>query len=153
MPVAEIAILIGGATKAFNMCKAAVSAGRDLEDMGAYFTKFFDAKTAIDEAAIHNQNGSKLLRGKSVEAEAMQIMLARKKYADMEKQLRELCMYTVGSEFYQEMLRERSRIRQERLTRAREQAERNRLVRDGTIMCVLAGCLVAVIVWFVNTMR
>ena len=83
----------------------------------------------------------------------MEIMLARKKYADMEKQLRELCMYTVGAEFYQEMLRERSRIRQERLTRAREQAERNRLVRDGTIMCVLAGCLVAVIVWFVNTMR
>ena len=150
MPVAEIAILIGGATKAFNMCKAAVNAGRDLESMGAYFTRFFDARTAIEEAAIHNEKGSKLLRGKSVEAEAMEIMLARKKYADMEKQLRELCMYTVGSEFYQEMLRERSRIRQERLTRAREQAERNRLIRDGTIMCVLAGCLVAVIVWFVQ---
>jgi len=41
MPVAEIAMLIGGATKAFNMCKAAVNAGRDLEDMGAYFAKFF----------------------------------------------------------------------------------------------------------------
>lgn len=150
MPVAEIAILIGGATKAFNMCKAAVNAGRDLEDMGAYFAKFFDAKTAIDEAAIHNEKGSKLLRGKSVEAEAMQIMLARKKYADMEKQLRELCMYTVGAEFYQEMLRERSRIRQQRLTRAREQAERNRLVRDGTILAAMAGCLVFLIVCFVQ---
>jgi hypothetical protein len=150
MPVAEIAILIGGATKAFNMCKAAVNAGRDLEDMGAYFAKFFDAKTAIEEAAIHNEKGSKLLRGKSVEAEAMEIMLARKKYADMEKQLRELCMYTVGAEFYQEMLRERSRIRQQRLTRAREQAERNRLVRDGTILVSMAGCLVFLIVCFVQ---
>jgi hypothetical protein len=150
MPVAEIAILIGGATKAFNMCKAAVNAGRDLEDMGAYFAKFFDAKTAIEEAAIHNEKGSKLLRGKSVEAEAMEIMLARKKYADMEKQLRELCMYTVGAEFYQEMLRERSRIRQQRLTRAREQAERNRLVRDGTILAAMAGCLVFLIVCFVQ---
>jgi len=150
MPVAEIAILLGGATKAFNMCKAAVNAGRDLEDMGAYFAKFFDAKTAIDEAAIYNEKGSKLLRGKLVEAEAMQIMLARKKYADMEKQLRELCMYTVGAEFYQEMLRERSRIRQQRLTRAREQAERNRLVRDGTILTAMAGCLVFLIVCFVQ---
>jgi len=150
MPVAEIAILIGGATKAFNMCKAAVSAGRDLEDMGAYFTKFFDAKTAIDEAAIHNQNGSKLLRGKSVEAEAMEIMLARKKYEDMEKQLRELCMYTVGAEFYQEMLRERSRIRQQRLTRAREQAARNRLIRDGAILTGLTGCIIGLIGWFVR---
>jgi len=153
MPVAEMAMLIGGATKAFNMCKGAVNAGRDLEDMGAYFAKFFDAKTAIDEAAIHNEKGSKLLRAKSVEAEAMEIMLARKKYADMEKQLRELCMYTVGAEFYQEMLRERSRIRQERLAKAREQAERNRLVRDGTILAAITGCLAALVIWFVNTMR
>jgi hypothetical protein len=80
----------------------------------------------------------------------MEIMLARKKYADMEKQLRELCMYTVGAEFYQEMLRERSRIRQQRLTKAREQAERNRLVRDGTILAAMAGCLVFLIVCFVQ---
>jgi len=150
MPVAEIAMLIGGATKAFNMCKAAVNAGRDLEDMGAYFAKFFDAKTEIEEAAIHNEKSSKLLRGKSVEAQAMEIMLARKKYEDMEKQLRELCMYTVGAEFYQDMLRERSRIRQQRLTKAREQAERNRLVRDGTILAAMAGCLVFLIVYFVQ---
>jgi len=150
MPVAEIAMLIGGATKAFNMCKAAVNAGRDLEDMGAYFAKFFDAKTGIEEAAIHNEKGSKLLRGKSVEAQAMEIMLARKKYEDMEKQLRELCMYTVGAEFYQDMLRERSRIRQQRLTKAREQAERNKLVRDGTILAAMAGCLVFLIVCFVQ---
>jgi len=150
MPVAEIAMLIGGATKAFKMCKAAVNAGRDLEDMGAYFAKFFDAKTAIDEAAIHNKNGSKLLRAKSVEAEAMEIMLARKKYEDMEKQLRELCMYTVGAEFYQEMLRERTRIRQQRLTRAREQAARNRLVRDGAILTGLTGCIIGLVIWFVG---
>ena len=150
MPVAEIAMLIGGATKAFNMCKAAVSAGRDLEDMGAYFAKFFDAKTEIEEAAIHNEKGSKLLRGKSVEAEAMEIMLARKKYADMEKQLRELCMYTVGAEFYQEMLRERSRIRQQRLTLARKQAERNRVIRDSVILIGMAGCLTALVAWFVK---
>jgi len=150
MPVAEIAMLIGGATKAFNMCKKAVEVGRDLEDMGQYFAKFFDAKTAIDEAAIHNEKGSKLLRGKSVEAEAMQIMLARKKYADMEKQLRELCMYTVGAEFYQEMLRERSRIRQQRLNRAKEQAERNRVIRDGAILVGMTGCLIALIAWFVK---
>lgn len=151
MPVAEIALLIGGATKAFNMCKAAVSAGRDLEDMGEYFAKFFDTKTAIEEAAIHNQKGSKLLRGKSVEAEAMEIMLARKKYNDMEKQLRELCMYTVGSEFYQEMLRERTRIRQERLRQARAKAERNKFIRDGTILTALTISLGVLIVWFIQS--
>ena len=150
MPVAEIALLIGGATKAFNMCKKAVEVGRDLEDMGAYFAKFFDAKTDIEEAAIHNEKGSKLLRGKSVEAEAMQIMLARKKYNDMEKQLRELCMYTVGSEFYQEMLRERSRIRTERLARARAKAERNKVIRDGSILIGMTAGLITLIVWFVQ---
>ena len=76
-------------------------------------------------------------------------LLARKKYEDMEKQLRELCMYTVGAEFYQDMLRERSRIRQQRLTKAREQAERNRLVRDGIILMGLTGCIIGLIVWFV----
>lgn len=143
-------MLIGGATKAFNMCKAAVSAGRDLEDMGAYFAKFFDAKTEIEEAAIHNEKGSKLLRGKSVEAEAMEIMLARKKYNDMEKQLCELCMYTVGAEFYQEMLRERSRIRQQRLTQARAVAERNKVIRDGAILTAMTLALTALIAWFVQ---
>lgn len=150
MPVAEIAILIGGATKAFNMCKAAVSAGRDLEDMGAYFAKFFDAKTEIEEAAIHNEKGSKLLRGKSVEAEAMQIMLARKKYTDMEKQLRELCMYTVGSDFYREMMRERTRIRQQRLARANAIASRNRFVRDLTILSALTVGLAFLVYWLIQ---
>jgi len=64
--------------------------------------------------------------------------------------LRELCMYTVGPEFYQEMLRERSRIRQQRLTRAREQAARNRLIRDGAILTGLTGCIIGLVVGFVR---
>jgi hypothetical protein len=152
MPVAEIALLIGGATKAFNMCKKAVEVGRDLEDMGDYFSKFFDAKTEIEEAAIANEKGSKLFRGKSVETEAMQIMLARKKFEDMEKALRELCLYTVGAEFYTSMLRERAKIRQARLAKAREKAEFNRLIRDGSILVGLTAGIIILMVWFIQVL-
>ena len=47
MPVAEIAMLIGGATKAFKMCKAAVNAGRDLEDMGRISPSFLMQKQQL----------------------------------------------------------------------------------------------------------
>jgi len=153
----EIAAAIAAAGSAVNTIKKAISVGRDAADLGAQFIKFFDAKEQIQEADIEHSNGPKLLnflsKG-SVEARAFEITLAKHKTAEMERDLKELCYYTVGREFYENMLIERRRIRKARLDAARKRAARKRAVIDGVLIAILlvAGIsLIIFMVWLIKT--
>ena len=153
MDPVTIAACIQGATKAYNLVAKAVNAGREIEDTASYIGKFFDHKERINEIEAEVQYGPKLFRGQSVEAQALEIQMAKKKTADMEAKLRELCYYTVGKEFYDEMMQERRKIRQRRLDAAKARAERRRLLMDGGIIVSLLLALVGVIVFSVNVLR
>jgi hypothetical protein len=142
-----IAACVSGATRAYNMVAKCVNAGRELQDTAQFLGQFFDSKEKILELEIENQKGPKLLRGKSIEAQALEIQMAKHKTGEMEKQLRELCYYTVGKEFYEEMMVTRRKIRDHRLRSARERAERQRLLIDGGLVAVLFAALVALLVW------
>ena len=148
-----ISACISGATKAYNLVAKAVNAGREIEDTASYIGKFFDHKERINEIEAEVQYGPKLFRGQSVEAQALEIQMAKKKTADMEAKLRELCYYTVGKEFYDEMMQERRKIRQQRLNAAKARAERKKLLIDGGIVFSLFLALIGVIVFSVNILR
>lgn len=153
MDPVTIAACISGATKAYNLVAKAVNAGREIEDTASYIGKFFDHKERINEIEAEVQYGPKLFRGQSVEAQALEIQMAKKKTADMEAQLRELCYYTVGKDFYDEMMQERRKIRQRRLDAAKARAERRRLFMDGGIVLSLFLALIGVLVFSVNALR
>ena len=148
-----ISACISGATKAYNLVAKAVNAGREIEDTASYIGKFFDHKERINEIEAEVQYGPKLFRGQSVEAQALEIQMAKKKTNDMETSLRELCYYTVGKDFYDEMMVERRKIRQQRLNAAKARAERKKLLIDGGIVFSLFLALIGVIVFSVNTIR
>jgi hypothetical protein len=66
-----------------------------------------------------------------VEAQALQVTMAKHKAQQMESQLRELIVLTVGHEFYVDMIRQRQAIRKQRLDAARARAARRRMIIDG----------------------
>lgn len=148
----EVIAALTAAGKAFNYINAAVNKGHEINDLAHKFGAFFDAKDKILEAEAGVENASaisKLFAKDSVESAALQITMAKQKTQQMERQLREIIIYTVGQDVYVEMLRTRAAIRKQRLDAARARAARKRLIIDGIgfafIGTILFACVMAVV--------
>jgi hypothetical protein len=147
-PVSALAI----ATSAFNLLKKGISAGRELEDMagqlGTWFSAVSDVKSAEEEAK-DPPLFKKLMFSGSVEQEAMQALIARKKIEQQEKELRELIVWRWGVEEYTSMMRDRARIKDTRERAVLNQRRKMRkLIQNVLTINVLLG-LVGIIVAFV----
>ena len=146
-----ITACISGATRAYNMVAKAVNAGREIEDTAQYIGKFFDSKEKILEIEKENQYGPKFLRGSSVEAQALEIQMAKHKTQQMESQLREIIvLYGPGEAFYNEMMKTRRTIRQQRLAAAEARAKRKRMIIDGGLILGMFVITVAFVGWSLN---
>jgi hypothetical protein len=150
--VIEIVAAVSAAGKAFNYINQAVNKGHEIQDLAHKFGAFFDSKDKILEAEAKINNAStisKIFDKGSVESAALQITMAKHKTQQMESQLRELIVLTVGQEFYIEMMRTRASIRKQRLEAARAKAARKRLIIDGIgfafLGTILFACIMAVV--------
>jgi cytochrome c-type biogenesis protein CcmH/NrfG len=152
----EIAAALSMAGSAYNMIKNGIEKGQEVQDLYQGFTRFFDAKEELAEAAIANSKPSmakKLFSGSSVEAEALQVTAARHKIAQIEKELRDFLIYSGQMDFYEDMMRERRKIRQRRLAAAQKKAESKKFWTDvclATLVCaglaVVVGGIIVIIV-------
>ena len=146
-----ITACISGASKAYNMITKAVNAGREIEDTAQYIGKFFDSKEKLLEIEKENQYGPKFMRGSSVEAQALEIQMAKHKTQQMEAKLREMIVvYGPGEAFYNEMMKTRRSIRRLRLEAAEARAKRKRLIIDGTLILLMTGATMGIIFWMVG---
>ena len=145
-----IAACISGASRAYNMVAKAVNAGREIEDTVQYLGKFFDSKEKILEIEKENQYGPKFLRGASVESQALEIQMAKHKTQQMEKQLRELIVLTVGEDFYNEMMKTRRTIRSQRLAAAEARAKKKRLIIDGSLIALMTAATIGIIFFMIT---
>ena len=146
-----ITACISGASKAYNMITKAVNAGREIEDTAQYIGKFFDSKEKLLEIEKENQYGPKFLRGSSVEAQALEIQMAKHKTQQMEAKLREMIVvYGPGEAFYNEMMKTRRTIRAQRLAAAEARAKQKRLIIDGTLIFLMTGATMGIIFWMVS---
>jgi hypothetical protein len=145
----EVGIAISVATSAFNGIKKAMAAGKEIEDCASYFGKFFDAKDQISEASVLSENAplaAKMFAGTSVEAQALEITAAKHKAEQLEKELREFLIYTGQGAFYQDMMRERRRIRRARYIEAQRKAANKKFWTDVIILGgLVALCLVGLV--------
>ena len=148
----EIIAAVSAAGRAFSYIQQAVAKGHEVQDLAHKFGAFFDAKDKIAEAEAGVENASamsKLFAKDSVESAALQITMAKQKTLQMEKQLREIIVMTVGEDVYIEMIRTRTTIRKQRLEAARAKAARKRLIIDGLgfafIGTILFACIMAVV--------
>jgi hypothetical protein len=144
----EVTVALQLAGSAYNMIKNGVERGREAQDLYEGFTRFFDAKESIAEAAIEARNTSKMksiFSGKSVEAQALQITEANHRIANIEKELRDFLIYSGQINFYEDMMRERRKIRNARMAAARKKAENKAFWTDiliGVGAVLLAGVVV-----------
>ena len=143
----EVAVAMSMASSAYNAIKKGMEMGREDQDVAEFFGRWFDAKENIAEANQYAQNPSmfgKMFSGKSVEAQALQVTSAKYKIAQMEKELREYLIYTGQSDFYEDMMIERRKIREQRLIRARAKAEFRKNVLDG--IAIFVGAIVCAVI-------
>ena len=102
------------AVTAFSAVKAGIKAGRELQDMAGDLGKLWGG---LDSArASHNQRRTKAMRNEfvSVEEEALKTFAAKRKADEIEKELHEFIVYTLGGEAWNELIALRGKIRKER---------------------------------------
>mgnify|MGYP005697971149 CR=1 FL=1 len=138
----EVSLAIAAASQAVSTIKKGLRAGRDAQDLATQFASFFDAKDKIDGAKAQSEHaplGSKVFAKQSVESYALEVALAEHKTKEMEKQLRELFVYSGQGDVYKSMMRTRQKERQRRLQAARALAERKKFIADVIVIGILVS--------------
>ena len=117
------------ASAAYNTVKKGIEMGQELESMAGSLGQWFSACADVRQAEEEAKNPplfKKLLSRGSVEEEALQNTIRRKKIQEQEKELWQMIIYTYGMETYEEMIQERRKITAERIRIAHLQAEKRK---------------------------
>ena len=121
--------------------------------MAGSLSKWMGAVSDIKKAEEYNKKPplfKKLFQSGSVEEEAMQIFMAKKKAEDMRDQLRQIIQLTRGHNAWQELLKTEADIRTRRQKAVYDQQERQRMWIEGTaivLLILVAAGVIGFIVW------
>ena len=132
---------VATATAAFNTIKSAFAAGRDIEGMAGDLSRWMGAVSDIkkaEEYSIKPPLFKKLFASGSVEEEAMQAFMAKKKAEDMREELKNIISFTRGPSAWEELLKTEADIRKRRQQAIYDQQERRRKIFE-IIMVVIAA--------------
>ncbi len=145
------------ASAAFNFVKRAVEAGREIEDVGSQLGTWFSACADLKQHEEESRDPplfKKLLNKGSVEQEAMENLMRRKKIEQQEKELRELIVYRFGVEAYREMMDERKQLKESRARTAMLQRRRRaKTIQNAIAVVLIVGIFavpVAVSMWLLG---
>ena len=117
------------ATAAFNAVKRGVEMGQDIENMAGQFGKWRGAVSDIDKSGEYAKKPplfKKLFNAGSVEEEALQAFMAKKKAEDMREQLKQIISATRGPGAWQELIKTEVDIRKKRQKAIYDQKERQK---------------------------
>ena len=132
---------VATATAAFNTIKSAFAAGRDIEGMAGDLSRWMGAVSDIKKAEEYSKKPplfKKLFASGSVEEEAKQAFMAKKKAEDMREELKNIISFTRGPSAWTELLKTEADIRKRRQQAIYDQQERRRKIFE-IIMVVVAS--------------
>tara|TARA_B100001093_G_scaffold482111_1_gene513441 strand:+ start:114 stop:590 length:477 start_codon:yes stop_codon:yes gene_type:complete len=135
-PISAVAL----ATGAFNTIKAGFAAGREIESMAGDLSRWMGAVSDIKKAEEYNKKPplfKKIFNAGSVEEEAMQIFMAKKKAEDMRAELKNLISFTRGPSAWDELLKTEGDIRKKRQKAIYDQQERRRKLLEIVMIIIL----------------
>ena len=142
----EIVAAVSAASGAFNAIKQGFAAGREIESMAGDLSRWMGAVSDIRKADEYNKKPplfKKLFNAGSVEEEAMQIFMAKKKAEDMRAELKQIISFTRGPSAWEELLRTEADIRKKRQQAIYDQKERQRKILEwiaiGFLVLVIGG--------------
>ena len=155
----EVAAAISIASKAFTGLKAAVAAGREIQDVMGQLSEWAGAIADIDKRdELNKKKKTSIFKsllptdGKSIEAEAMEIYTARIAARNQRSELMEILGVTQGDRGKREFLELEKKIRADRKRLVHAEIERREKLKDfimGSIVVVLSVCTVVGIFWLV----
>ena len=147
------------ATSAFNLIKKGFSVGRDVESMGKDLGRWMGAMSDLKKADEYAQKPpifKKIFAAGSVEEEAMQAFMAKKKAEDMRDELRQLITYTRGPSAWQELLKTEADIRKKRQQAIYDQKERQKAILEiiaVILLVIFIGALGIGLIWLIMESR
>jgi len=142
--------LIAMASTTFKGIQTLVNKGAEIEHVAQKLGQWYSFASDIKEAEKEAESPGvfkKLFEGDTVEQQALNSVIAKKKLEEQEKQIRELIVWAYGVETYQEMIQLRREIKAQRERVIYKQRRRQRLVGDAlviTIGVLIAGAVVYV---------
>ena len=148
--------LIAMASTTFKGIQTLVERGAEIESvaqkLGAWYTFAADIREAEKEAESPGVF-KKLFDGQTVEQQALNSVIAKKKLEEQEKQIRELIVWAYGTETYQEMIALRREIKARREKVIYKQRRKQRLIMDTTLIVIAALICGAIIFGTVSVIQ
>lgn len=147
----EVMAAVSAATSAFGAIRKGFEVGRDIESMAGDLSRWMGAVSDIKKAEEYNNKPplfKKLFAAGSIEQEALEIFMAKKKADDMREQLRQIITYTRGPSAWQELIKTEADIRKKRQAMIYAQKERQRFWIEVGVSIILGGLIVVGVVWF-----
>ena len=125
------AITLAG--KCINGVTKAVNSGRELESAMGHISRWFECVSDINAAENRAKNPSifqKVTAAKSVEKEAFDALIAKRKMAEQRKTLYELITYSWGKDAWVELVQMEKEIRAERKKQIHARQELKQKIAD-----------------------
>lgn len=150
----EIAAAISLATGAFNGLKKGIAVGKDLHDMGNQLSQWAGAMADLDfcEQQQKNPPWYKALGGQ-VEAEAMDLFVAKKKKEQMRQELREWISSVMGPSQWDELVRIEAEVRKRKREEEYRRIELRQTIIEwvtGLILSVTGIIIFIGVVWLID---
>ena len=133
---------LAAATAAFTTIKKGFEVGRDVESMAGDLSRWMGAVSDIKKCEEYSKRPplfKKLFAAGSVEEEAMQTFMAKKKAEDMRDQLNQIIILSRGMSAWDELVRTEADIRKKRQQAIYAQQEMRRKVIEIIAVVVVLG--------------
>lgn len=140
--------LVAMASTTFKGIQVLVNKGAEIEHVAQKLGQWYTFASDIKQAEKESENPGifkKLFDGNTVEQQALNSVIAKKKLEEQEKQIRELIVWAYGVETYQEMIMLRRTIRKKREEAIYKQRKRRRLLIDSAFIFIALAFSSAVI--------
>jgi hypothetical protein len=141
--------LIAMASTTFKGVQTLVNRGAEIEHVAQKLGQWYSFASDIKQAEKEAENPGvfkKLFDGNTVEQQALNSVIAKKKLEEQEKQIRELIVWSYGVETYQEMIMLRRKIKAQREEVIYKQRKRQRMLLD-TFLVSIAAVVTASIIY------
>ena len=141
--------LVAMASTAFKGVQVLVDRGAEIEHVAKKLGQWYTLVSDIKEAEKEIDNPplfKKMFDSGSVEEQALNAVIAKKKIEEQEKQIRELIVWSYGNDTYSEMIQMRRDIRAKREKLIYKQRRRQRIMLD--VSAIITALLVSAgIIW------
>lgn len=129
--------LIAMASTTFKGIQVLVNKGAEIEHVAQKLGQWYSFAADIKQAEKEAESPGifkKLFDGNTVEQQALNSVIAKKKLEEQEKQIRELIVWSYGVETYQEMIMLRRKIKAQREQAIYKQRKRQRMLLDSLLV-------------------